>query len=92
MSEYQYYEFQAIDRPLGEADRAELQALSSRARVTSTSFTNTYNGCGSQTEHFRGAWVCKCRGAVWHRPTRRTHRYHFPDKMSYHRRKFSITC
>ena len=43
MSEYQYYEFQAIDRPLGKADRAELQALSSRARVTSTSFTNTYN-------------------------------------------------
>ena len=43
MSEYQYYEFQAIDRPLGEADRAELEALSSRARVTSTSFTNTYN-------------------------------------------------
>ena len=43
MSEYQYYEFQAIDRPLGEADRAELQRLSSRARVTSTSFTNTYN-------------------------------------------------
>ena len=43
MSEYQYYEFQSIDRPLGEADRAELQALSSRARVTSTSFTNTYN-------------------------------------------------
>ena len=43
MSEYQYYEFQAIDRPLGEADRAELQTLSSRARVTSTSFTNTYN-------------------------------------------------
>ena len=43
MSEYQYYEFQAIDRPLGEADRAELQTLSSRARVTSTSFTNTCN-------------------------------------------------
>ncbi len=43
MSEYQYYEFQAIDRPLGKTDRAELQALSSRARVTSTSFTNTYN-------------------------------------------------
>ena len=42
MSEYQYYEFQAIDRPLGEADRAELQTLSSRARVTSTSFTNHY--------------------------------------------------
>ena len=43
MSEYQFYEFQAIDRPLGEEDRAELEALSSRARVTSTSFTNHYN-------------------------------------------------
>lgn len=43
MSEYQYYEFQAIDRPLSEADRAELEKLSSRAQVTSTSFTNEYN-------------------------------------------------
>ena len=43
MSEYQYYEFQAIDRPLGEADRQALQALSSRAHVTATSFTNHYN-------------------------------------------------
>ena len=43
MSEYQYYEFQAVDRPLGEADRQALQALSSRARVTARSFTNHYN-------------------------------------------------
>ena len=43
MSEYQYYEFQAIDRPLGEADRQALQSLSSRARVTATSFTNHYS-------------------------------------------------
>ena len=43
VSEYQYYEFQAIDRPLGEADRQALEALSSRARVTATSFTNHYN-------------------------------------------------
>jgi hypothetical protein len=42
MSEYQYYEFQALDRPLGEADRKALRALSSRARITSTSFTNSY--------------------------------------------------
>jgi hypothetical protein len=42
MSEYQYYEFQAIDRPLGEADRTTLRALSSRARITGTSFTNHY--------------------------------------------------
>jgi hypothetical protein len=42
MSEYQYYEFQAIDRPLGEAAREALRALSSRARITATSFTNHY--------------------------------------------------
>ena len=42
MSEYQYYEFQAIDRPLDEADRRALRAISTRARITATSFTNTY--------------------------------------------------
>jgi hypothetical protein len=42
MSEYQYYEFQAIDRPLGETDREALRALSTRARITATSFTNSY--------------------------------------------------
>jgi hypothetical protein len=43
MSEYQYYEFQAIDRPLSEADRRALRACSTRARITATSFTNTYD-------------------------------------------------
>jgi hypothetical protein len=42
MSEYQYYEFQAIDRPLNAADREALRGLSSRARITPTSFTNSY--------------------------------------------------
>jgi hypothetical protein len=42
MSEYQYYEFQAIDRPLTEADRKALRAISSRAQITATSFTNSY--------------------------------------------------
>ncbi len=42
MSEYQYYEFQAIDRPLSEADRQALRELSTRARITATSFTNSY--------------------------------------------------
>ena len=42
MSEYQYYEFQAIDRPLGGADQEALRALSTRARITATSFTNSY--------------------------------------------------
>ncbi|WHO71421.1 hypothetical protein [Rhizobium sp. BT03] len=43
MSEYQYYEFQAIDRPLRDADRQALRNLSTRARITATSFTNSYN-------------------------------------------------
>ena len=42
MSEYQYYEFQAIDRPLGEADKRALRDLSTRARITASSFTNHY--------------------------------------------------
>jgi hypothetical protein len=42
MSEYQYYEFQAIDRPLTAADREALRDLSTRARITATSFTNSY--------------------------------------------------
>ena len=43
MSEYQYYEFQAIDRPLEAAEREQLRAISSRARITATSFVNSYD-------------------------------------------------
>ncbi|MDA3797741.1 MAG: hypothetical protein PF692_01525, partial [Kiritimatiellae bacterium] len=43
MSEYQYYEFQAIDKPLSEKDREVLRNISSRAQITSTSFVNEYN-------------------------------------------------
>ena len=42
MSEYQYYAFQALDRRLGEAEREALRVLSTRARITATSFTNHY--------------------------------------------------
>ena len=42
MSEYQYYEFQAIDRPLGDTEQEALRALSSRARITARRFTNHY--------------------------------------------------
>lgn len=42
MSEYQYYEFQAIDRPLDRAAQDALRLISSRARITATSFTNHY--------------------------------------------------
>ena len=43
MSEYQYYEFLAAERPLDRSEIAALRALSSRAEITPTSFTNVYN-------------------------------------------------
>ena len=43
MSEYQYYEFQAIDRPLTDKEMSELRGHSTRARITATSFINHYD-------------------------------------------------
>ena len=43
MSEYQYYEFQAIDRPLTVEQMVELRSISTRATSTATRFTNTYH-------------------------------------------------
>lgn len=43
MSEYQYYEFRAIDRPLTEAQKSKISALSSRAHVTSRMASFVYN-------------------------------------------------
>lgn len=43
MSEYQYYEFRAIDRPLTKQEMTELRAISSRATITPTQFVNVYN-------------------------------------------------
>jgi len=42
MSEYQYYEFVAIDQPLSAGEQAELRAISTRALITPTSFVNHY--------------------------------------------------
>lgn len=43
MSEFQYYEFLAIDRPLDDDEQAEIRSLSTRARITATSFVNEYH-------------------------------------------------
>lgn len=43
VSEYQYFEFLAIDRPLSEVDKRWLRSLSTRASISSTSFVNTYH-------------------------------------------------
>ena len=42
MSEYQYYEFVAIDEPLTPKQMAELRARSSRASITPTRLVNDY--------------------------------------------------
>jgi hypothetical protein len=43
MSEYQYYEFIALDRPLTAEQIDEVREFSSRAEISSTSFVNEYN-------------------------------------------------
>lgn len=43
MSEYQYYEFLAVDRPLSREERDKVRALSTRAEITSTRFVNEYH-------------------------------------------------
>jgi hypothetical protein len=44
MSEYQYYEFLALDRPLTEAEQDEVGGFSASATITADSFTNEYHG------------------------------------------------
>jgi len=43
MSEYQYYEFLAIDRQLSEQEMGYMRQLSSRGRITPVSFSNEYH-------------------------------------------------
>ena len=43
MSEYQYYEFAAVDKPLSAQQQAELRARSTRATITPGSFVNEYH-------------------------------------------------
>ena len=57
MSEYQYYEFQAIDLPLTERQIRELRRYSTRASITSTRFVNH-----DEWGDFKGdasAWMAK---------------------------------
>jgi hypothetical protein len=43
MSEYQFYDFAAVDTPLTPKQQEELRARSTRATITATSFTNEYH-------------------------------------------------
>jgi len=55
MSEYQYYEFRAIDQPLNAKAQSELRAYSTRARITATSFINEYSWGNFKGN--RNAWM-----------------------------------
>jgi hypothetical protein len=50
MSEYQYYEFRAVDRPLSDQEQAELRELSTRAEISAYHFSNVYHW-----GHFKGS-------------------------------------
>ncbi len=43
MGEYQYYEFQALDKPLSPQAQAEMRSLSSRVHLTATSASFVYH-------------------------------------------------
>lgn len=43
MSEFQYFEFQAIDKPLDEKAMRELRKITSRAEITPHALVNTYH-------------------------------------------------
>jgi hypothetical protein len=43
MSEYQYYEFQSLGRPLSASAQAEMESLSSRVHLTANSASFVYN-------------------------------------------------
>lgn len=53
VSEYQYYEFRTIDRPLTEAEMDALRSISSRAEITSTGFTNHYEWGDLKADPFK---------------------------------------
>jgi hypothetical protein len=50
MSEYQYFEFAAIDRPLTAGEMAALRAVSTRAVITPSGFVNHYEWGGLKAD------------------------------------------
>jgi hypothetical protein len=66
VSEYQYYEFRTIDRSLTEAETDALRSISSRAEITSTSFTNHYEWGDPKADPIR--LLERASGAGWFAP------------------------
>jgi len=53
VSEYQYYEFRSLDRELTDREVDALEAISTRAEVTPTSFTNHYDWGDLKADPFK---------------------------------------
>jgi len=98
MSEYQYFEFQAIDRALTDSEMRELRRYSSRATITPTSFVNVYNW-----GDFKGdprAWLEKYFDAFLYVANWGTHRLEFnlpkrlldPETVSAYCTEESLCC
>ncbi|SCK08234.1 hypothetical protein VAR608DRAFT_0225 [Variovorax sp. HW608] len=50
MSEYQYYEFAAIDRPLTAAEMTQLRKVSTRGQISASGFVNHYEWGGLKAD------------------------------------------
>ncbi len=98
MSEYQYFEFQAIDRPLTDSEMRELRRYSSRATITPTSFVNVYNWGDFKGD--RRAWLEKYFDAFLYVANWGTHRLEFrlpkrlldPETVSAYCTEESLAC
>jgi hypothetical protein len=72
VSEYQYYEFQAVDRPLTQREMRVLRRYSTRATITATRFVNHY-----EWGNFKGdesSWMQKYFDAFLYYANWGTHR------------------
>ena len=58
MSEYQYYEFAAIDRSLTAAEMAQLRKVSTRGQVSTSGFVNHYEWGGLKADP--ADWMRRC--------------------------------
>jgi hypothetical protein len=61
VTEYQYYEFLTVDRPLTTKEMAELRSLSTRARITPTTFVNEYSWLAAQVSRVERYGPTKAR-------------------------------
>ena len=66
VSEHQYYEVLAVDRPLDAREQAEVRALSTRAQISATSVANEYHwGRASENERARRGQAARLRPPWW---------------------------